>query len=164
MFGLAVLTVSTSGYQGERAEDVSGEKIKEMLPPPEFELVRYEVVDDDKDMIAQRMAEWADSPDVNLIVSTGGTGLGPRDVTPEACLSIIEREVPGLAETMRAATLKFTPMAMLSRSVAGARGKTLILTLPGSPKGVSETLEVVMPVIPHALELLRQPSMQEHPL
>ena len=163
MFGLAVLTVSTSGYDGQR-EDTSGDKIKELLPPPDYELVRYEVVSDDKDMIAQRMAEWADSPDVNLIVSTGGTGLGPRDVTPEACLSIIEREVPGMAETMRAETLKFTPMAMLSRSVAGIRGKTLIFTLPGSPKGVAETLEVVMPVLPHALELLSRESVQEHPV
>ncbi len=164
MFGLAVLTVSTSGYHGQRPEDASGDKIKEMLPPPDYELVRYEIVSDDKDMIAQRMADWADSPDVNLIISTGGTGLGPRDVTPEACLSIIDREVPGLAETMRAETLKFTPMAMLSRSVAGARGTTLIITLPGSPKGVAETLDVIKPVLPHALELLRRETIQEHPV
>ena len=108
MFGLAVLTVSTSGYYGQR-DDASGDRIKELLPPPDYELVRYEIVSDDKDMIAQRMAEWADAPDVNLIISTGGTGLGPRDVTPEACLSIIEREVPGLAETMRAPNPEIHP-------------------------------------------------------
>lgn len=163
MFGLAVLTVSTSGYQGQR-EDTSGEAIKEMLAAPDYEVVRYEIVSDEQDIIAQRMAQWADDPEVDLIVSTGGTGLGPRDVTPEACLSIIDREVPGLAETMRAETLKYTPMAMLSRSVAGIRGNTLIITLPGSPKAVRETLEVVKPVLPHALELLKRESVSEHPL
>ncbi len=163
MFGLAVLTVSTSGYHGQR-EDTSGQAIKEMLTAPDYEVVRYEIVSDEQETIAQRMALWADDPQVDLIVSTGGTGLGPRDVTPEACLSIIDREVPGLAETMRAETLKFTPMAMLSRSVAGIRGKTLIITLPGSPKGVRETLEVVKPVLPHALELLKRESVSEHPL
>ena len=163
MFGLAVLTVSTSGYQGQR-EDTSGQEIKDILTAPDYEVVRYEIVSDEQDTIAQRMAQWADDPQVDLIVSTGGTGLGPRDVTPEACLSIIDREVPGLAETMRAEILKFTPMAMLSRSVAGIRGKTLIITLPGSPKGVRETLEVVKPVLPHALELLKRESVSEHPL
>jgi molybdenum cofactor synthesis domain-containing protein len=163
MFGLAVLTVSTSGYQGQR-EDTSGQAIKDILTAPDYEVVRYEIVSDEQETIAQRMAQWADDPQVDLIVSTGGTGLGPRDVTPEACLSIIDREVPGLAETMRAETLKFTPMAMLSRSVAGIRGKTLIITLPGSPKGVRETLEVVKPVLPHALELLKRESVSEHPL
>jgi molybdenum cofactor synthesis domain-containing protein len=154
MYGLAILTVSTSGYYGQR-EDTSGDKIREVLPPPDYAVVRYEIVSDEKDMIAQRMAEWADAPEVNLIVSTGGTGLGPRDVTPEACLSIIDREVPGLAETMRAETLKFTPMAMLSRSVAGARSGCLIVNLPGSPTGVRECLGVAMPAIPHALEMLK---------
>ncbi len=163
MFGLAVLTVSTSGYHGQR-EDTSGQAIKDLLTAPDYEVVRYEIVSDEQETIAQRMAQWADDPEVDLIVSTGGTGLGPRDVTPEACLSIIDREVPGLAETMRAETLKYTPMAMLSRSVAGIRGSTLIITLPGSPKGVRETLEVVMPVLPHALELLKRESVSEHPV
>ena len=163
MFGLAVLTVSTSGFYGQR-EDTSGEAIKEVLAPPEYNTVRYEVVSDEQETIAQRMVEWADDPEVDLIVSTGGTGLGRRDVTPEACLSIIDREVPGLAEAMRAETLKFTPMAMLSRSVAGIRGHTLIITLPGSPKGVRETLDVVKSVLPHALELLKQESVHEHPV
>ncbi len=162
MFRLAVLTISTSGSQGGR-EDTSGQAIQELLAPPDYQAVKYEVIPDDKDVIAGRMAEWADSGEVDLIVSTGGTGLGRHDITPEACLSIIDKEVPGLAETMRAETLRFTPMAMLSRSVAGIRGHTLIITLPGSTKGVQECLEVVLPVLPHALELLQRESVNEHP-
>jgi molybdenum cofactor synthesis domain-containing protein len=162
MFGLAILTVSSSGYLGQRA-DTGSEAIQEVLAPPEYGVVRYEIVSDEKEMIAQRMALWADAPDVDLVVSTGGTGLGHRDVTPEACRSILDKEVPGLAEAMRAETLKFTPMAMISRSVAGIRGSTLIITLPGSPRGVKETLAVVKPVLPHAIELLKQDSVNEHP-
>ena len=162
MFRLAVLTVSTSGSQGQR-EDTSGQAIQEVLGPAEYEVARYEVVPDDREMIANRLADWADASDVDLIVTTGGTGLGPRDVTPEACLSVIDKEVPGLAETMRAKTLQFTPMAMLSRSVAGIRGNTLIITLPGSPRGVRECLDVVTPVLAHALELLRSETVSEHP-
>ena len=162
MFRLAVLTISTSGSQGQR-EDTSGLAIQDLLAPPGYQTIKYEVVPDDKDMIAGRMSEWSDSGDVDLIVTTGGTGLGRHDITPEACLSIIDKEVPGLAETMRAETLRFTPMAMLSRSVAGIRGHTLIITLPGSPKGVKECLEVVLPVLPHALELLQRESVSDHP-
>ena len=162
MFGLAILTVSTSGYHGQR-EDTSGQAIKDALEPQGYQVVRYEVVSDDQNMIADRLSQWADAADVDLIVTTGGTGLGPRDVTPEACLSIIDKEVPGLAEAMRASTLQFTPMAMLSRSVAGIRGKTLIITLPGSTKGVKECLDVVNPVLPHALELLSKETVSEHP-
>ena len=162
MYRLAILTVSTSGYLGQR-EDTGSLAIQEVLSPPDYQVVRYEVVSDERDVIAQRLSQWADSPDVDLVVSTGGTGLGPRDVTPEACLSILDKEVPGLAEAMRAQTLKFTPMAMLSRSVAGIRGNTLIITLPGSPRGVKETLEVVKPVLPHAIELLKKESVSEHP-
>ena len=162
MYRLAILTVSTSGSQGQR-EDTGSAAIKEVLTAPEYDVVRYEIVSDEKEIIAERMAEWADSPDVDLVVSTGGTGLGPRDVTPEACLSILDKEVPGLAEAMRAETLKFTPMAMISRSVAGIRSGTLIITLPGSPRGVKETLEVVKPVLPHAIELLQKESVNEHP-
>ena len=162
MFGLAVLTVSTSGSQGSR-DDSSGRAIKEMIEGDDFKAVRYEIVTDDKDTISNKMAEWADAEDVDLIVSTGGTGLGRHDVTPEACLSILDKEVPGMAEAMRAKTLEFTPMAMISRSVAGIRGNTLIITLPGSPKGVRECLDVVMPVVPHALELLHRETVNEHP-
>ena len=110
------------------------------------------------------MIDWSADPTVDLIVITGGTGLGQQDVTPEACLSVIDKEVPGLAEAMRAKSLEITPMAMLSRSVCGVRDNTLIITLPGSPKGVSETLAVVQPVLPHALELLKQASVNEHPV
>ena len=163
MFRLAVLTVSTTGSQGRR-EDTSGQAIQEMLPPPDYEAVKYEVVADDKATIESRLAEWCDSGEVDLILTTGGTGMGRYDVTPEACLAVLDKEVPGLAESMRAQTLKFTPMAMLSRSVAGIRGYTLIITLPGSTKGVKECLDVVLPVLPHALELLQKESVSEHPL
>ena len=157
MYSLGVLTVSTLGYQGQR-EDTSGAAIKEVLAPPDYDCLRYEVVSDEVDMITDRLVRWADEDHVDLIVTTGGTGVAPRDVTPEACLSVIEKEVPGLAEAIRYRTVEKTPMAMLSRSVAGIRGRTLIVTLPGSPRGVRECLEVIQPVLPHALELLRGES------
>ena len=162
MFRLAVLTVSTTGSQGQR-EDTSGEAIKEVLAPPDYQLVKYEIVKDDRALIEARLRDWSDSGEVDLIVTTGGTGMGRYDVTPEACLSILDKEVPGLAEAMRAQTIRFTPMAMLSRSVAGIRGHTLIITLPGSPKGVRECLDVVNSVLPHALELLKSETVSEHP-
>ena len=162
MYRLAILTISSSGARGER-EDTGGQAIRDKLPPPDYEEVRYEVVADDADTITARFREWADSGEVDLIVSTGGTGMGQRDVTPEAALRAIDREVPGMAETMRAQTLRFTPMAMLSRSVVGIRGHTLIITLPGSPRGVGECLDVILPVLPHAIELLQRESVQEHP-
>ncbi len=163
MFGLAVLTVSTSGSLGNR-DDSSGQAIKELLEGEEFQVVRYEIVADEKDTISLKLIEWADAADVDLIISTGGTGLGRYDVTPEACLAVLDKEVPGMAEAMRAKTLEFTPMAMISRSVAGIRNNTLIITLPGSTKAVRECLDVVMPVIPHSLELLHRESVNEHPV
>ena len=162
MYGLAILTVSTSGAQGER-EDTGSEAIKEVLAPPEYEVVRYEIVSDEKAVIAERMAQWADAPDVDLVVSTGGTGLGHKDGPPEAFRAFRDKEVPGLDEAMRGETLKFTLMARLGRPVTGIRGNTLIITLPGSPKGVKETLAVVKPVLPHAIELLKKESVSEHP-
>ena len=163
MFGLAVLTISTSGSQGTR-DDNSGQAIKEMLEGDDFKLVRYEIVADNKDTISTKLAQWADADDVDLIVSTGGTGLGRYDVTPEACLAILDKEVPGMAEAMRAKTPAFTPMAMISRSVTTIRGYPLIITLPGSTKGVRECLDVVIPVIPHAPELIHRETLSEHPL
>ena len=162
MYRLAILTISSSGARGER-EDTGGQAIRDKLPSPDYEEVRYEIVADHADTITARLAEWADSGEVDLIVSTGGTGMGRRDVTPEAALRTMDREVPGMAETMRAQTLKFTPMAMLSRSVVGIRGHTLIITLPGSPRGVGECLDVILPVLPHAIELLQREAVQEHP-
>ena len=162
MFKLGVLTVSTLGYQGQR-EDASGKAIQEVLAPPDYDCQRYEVVADEQEMIAGRLLKWADEDGLDLIVTTGGTGVAPRDVTPEACLSVIEKEVPGLAEAMRARTMEKTHTAMLSRSVAGIRGQTLIVTLPGSPRGVRECLEVIQPVLPHAIELLRGEA-RGHPI
>ena len=162
MFRLAILTISTSGARGER-EDMGGQAIREKLPPPDYQEVRYEVVSDDENVITRRISEWADSGEVDLVVTTGGTGMGRRDVTPEAARRAMDREVPGMAEAMRAQTLQFTPMAMLSRSVVGIRKHTLIITLPGSPRGVGECLDVVLPVLPHSIELLQRESVQEHP-
>ncbi len=161
MFNLGILTVSTSGYHGKR-EDTSGEAIRELLAPPLYQVQRYEIVPDDDEVIQDRFKRWADDDGLDLVISTGGTGLSPRDVTPEACLAVIQREVPGLAEAIRAQTLEKTPMAMLSRSVAGIRGDTLIVTLPGSPKAVRECLEVIIPVLPHALEILKDRA-EGHP-
>ena len=162
MFGLGVLTISTSGAQGNR-EDTSGAAIREMLTADGFEVVRAAIVPDDFGIIAARLTEWADADGVDLIVTTGGTGLGRQDVTPEACRSILDREAPGLAEAMRAKSLEITPMAMLSRSVAGSRGKALIITLPGSAKAARECLAVVQPVLHHAIELLQRETVSEHP-
>ena len=162
MYQFAILTISSSGARGERI-DAGGPAIRDKLPPPDYAETHYEIVDDAADQIARRVSELADAGNVDLIVTTGGTGMGPRDVTPEAVLSVIDRQVPGIAEAMRMQTMQFTQMAMLSRSVTGIRGRTLIITLPGSPRGVGECLDVVLPVLPHALELLRRESLQEHP-
>ncbi len=161
MFTLGILTISTSGHEGKR-EDASGAAIRRTLAPPVYKEERYEMIPDVREAIEDRFRTWADEDRLDLIVSTGGTGLSPTDVTPEACLAVIDREVPGMAETMRAQTLSKTPMAMISRSVVGARGHTLIVTLPGSPKAVVECLEVILPVLPHALEILKDRA-EGHP-
>ncbi|MFC2017896.1 molybdenum cofactor biosynthesis protein B [Chloroflexota bacterium] len=149
-----ILTVSDKGARGERRDDGS-KRIRQCLCSLNIEWVSYEIVPDEKDIIMAKLRDWSDEVALDLLVTTGGTGLSPRDVTPEATMAVIERVVPGFAEVMRAEGLKKTPMAVLSRAVAGIRGRTLIINLPGSPKAVEECLEAISPALPHAMETLR---------
>ena len=162
-FSAAVLIVSDKAAAGQR-EDTSGSVIRELLTSIGIEVARYEIVADEQDVVAARLREWADGGAVRLIVTTGGTGLGPRDVTPEATEAVLEYEVPGITEALRAEGLRHTPMSMISRAMAGVRNRVLIINLPGSPKGVRENLAVVLPVLQHALELLAgEPSEHDPP-
>ena len=154
MLNLGILTISDKGWQGER-RDESGMVVRDHLSQLGSQLVRYEVVPDEVDVIAKKLAEWADEGSMDIILTTGGTGLSPRDVTPEATLSVIDKAVPGLAEAMRAETFHITPLAILSRAAAGVRGKCLIVNLPGSPKAVRECLDVILPAIPHAVQIIK---------
>ena len=149
----AVLTVSDRGARGERADE-SGPVLAELLREAGATVVAREVVSDESGPLAARLRELADREDVNLLVTTGGTGLSPRDNTPEATRAVVEREVPGLSEAMRAETLKQTPTAMLSRGLCGVRSGALVVNLPGSPKGVRECFAVVRPVLAHAVATL----------
>jgi molybdenum cofactor synthesis domain-containing protein len=151
---VAILTVSDSCAQGTRV-DASGPAIREILAAGGYEIADERIVPDDRDAIARELTRLADEVRCDLVFTTGGTGLGPRDVTPEATLSVCDRLVPGLSELMRAAGLKKTRNAVLSRGVAGLRGGTLIVNLPGSPKAVREGLEVILEILPHAIEMMR---------
>ena len=154
MFNAAVLTVSDKGSRGQR-QDISGGVVREMVEGIQGRVVKYEIVPDELEIISAKLIEWADAGDVDVILTNGGTGLAARDVTPEATLSVVDRSVPGIAEAMRAKSLEKTPMAMLSRAAAGQRGRCLIINLPGSPKAVRECLEVILPAIPHAVEIIK---------
>jgi len=154
MLNLGILTVSDKGWRGQRYDE-SGKAIRDSLSLIDSRVVKYEVIPDETDVIAGKLAEWADEGSMDVILTTGGTGLAQRDVTPEATLSIVDKVVPGLAEAMRAQTFTTTPFAILSRAVAGVRKKCLIINLPGSPKGVQECLKVILPVIPHAVEIIK---------
>lgn len=151
---VAVITISDRSSRGER-EDKSGLVIIELLKSINAEIIEYIIIPDERDIISSNLKRLADVTKVDLIVTTGGTGLTQRDVTPEATLDVIDKRIPGLEEAMRAESIKITPHGMLSRAVAGLRNKTLIINLPGSPKAVRENLSVVLPAIPHAIELVR---------
>jgi molybdopterin adenylyltransferase len=154
MFKAGILTVSDKGSRGQR-QDISGGVIREMLAGIEGMVVKYEIVPDERDIISNKLIEWADAGEVDVILTDGGTGLSARDVTPEATLAVIDRAVPGIPEAMRLKSLEKTPTAMLSRAAAGQRGKCLIINLPGSAKAVRECLEIIMPAIPHAVDIIK---------
>jgi molybdopterin adenylyltransferase len=150
---IALLTISDRSSRGERP-DTSGKALADQVLEMGWEVSQTAIIPDELDQIRTTLMRWADSHSADIILTTGGTGFSPRDVTPEATTAVIERPTPGLAEAMRASSLRFTPHAMLSRAVTGIRGQTLIINLPGSPTGAVENLQVLLPVLPHAVELL----------
>lgn len=152
-FSVGIITISDKGSRGERV-DASGPAIEEMISRIGGRVEKYVIVPDEKQDIKEAMLEMSDKLSLNLILTTGGTGFSSRDVTPEATLEVIERHVPGIPEAMRAKSLEVTPKAMLSRAQAGLRKQTLIINLPGSPKGVRENLEVIIPALKHGIEIL----------
>jgi molybdenum cofactor synthesis domain-containing protein len=151
---IAILTVSDRSARGERA-DQSGPALARAAYEHDWQVVQQEILPDEFALLRDWLTQWSDSGKVDIILTTGGTGFSPRDITPEATLAVIQRPAPGLAEAMRAASLQITPHAMLSRAVAGIRNKTLIINLPGSPKAAVENLTVISPVLPHAVQLLQ---------
>ena len=151
---VGILTISDAGSRGERV-DTSGAAVRELVEGIGAEVACYAVVPDERDQIASTLRDWCDGGVVDLVLTTGGTGLAARDVTPEATLDVADRLAPGIAEAMRAAGMRVTPMSMLSRAVAVVRGSTLIVNLPGSEKGARESLAAIVDVLPHAVQLLR---------
>ena len=157
---VGILTISDRSFRGER-EDSSGPVLTNVVQAEGWSVDKKALLPDEDSTIRDTLISWADSAELDMILTTGGTGFSPRDVTPEATRAVIEREAPGLAEAMRAASLKVTPHAMLSRIVTGLRKKTLIINLPGSPKGAAENLQVVISVLPHAIQLLTEDPSSE---
>lgn len=157
---IGIITVSDRSARGERP-DASGPALEEVVVGQGWSVVRREILPDNRRALENLLAVWADSGTLDLILTTGGTGFSPRDVTPEATLAVVERAAPGLAEAMRTASLLVTPHAMLSRAAAGIRSRTLIVNLPGSPRGAVENLQVILSVLPHAVQLLREDPQAE---
>ena len=157
---VGILTVSDRSARGERP-DASGPALVAAVTAQGWEVGLKAIVPDDLPALRNLLASWCDSGELDIILTTGGTGFSPRDITPEATQAVIERPAPGLAEAMRAASLQFTSHAMLSRAIAGIRRRTLIINLPGSPKGAVENLQVVLPALPHAVQLLQESSQAE---
>ena len=155
-----ILTISDRSSRGERA-DTSGPSLALLIQAEGWSVAKQSILPDDESAIREILVDWADSAELDVILTTGGTGFSPRDVTPEATRAVIERDAPGLSEAMRAASLKITPHAMLSRIVTGMRKKTLIVNLPGSPKGAVENLQVILPVLSHAVQLLQDDPTSE---
>jgi molybdenum cofactor synthesis domain-containing protein len=160
MIRFGILTLSDRSARGERP-DTSGLELARLIRAQGWSVDKQQILPDDESAIRDTLLNWADNGELDVILTTGGTGFSPRDVTPEATRAVIEREAPGLAEAMRAASLAITPHAMLSRIVTGIRKRTLIINLPGSPKGAVENLEVIIPVLPHAVQLLRDDPASE---
>jgi len=157
---IGILTVSDRSARGERP-DLSGPAIEELIIASGWSVNRREIIPDELPLLKEALATWADSGDLDIILTNGGTGFSPRDITPEATIAVVDREAPGLAEAMRAASLSITPHAMMSRARAGIRDRTLIINLPGSPRGAVENLNVILPVLEHAVALLSDDPVAE---
>lgn len=154
MFNAGIITVSDKGSQGKR-QDLSGPAIAEMLAEAGIETKHTLIIPDEVEQIQKTIIQFADVEKLDVILTTGGTGVSPRDLTPDATLKVIDKEVPGMAEAMRLASMKITPHAMISRAIAGIRGRCLIVNLPGSPKGAKENLAAVLPALQHAIEKIK---------
>jgi len=156
----AILTISDRSWAGER-DDLSGPALESLIQNTGWKVCIKDILPDDMELIKAKLIEWCDSGQLDVIVTSGGTGFSPRDITPEATLAIIERNAPGLSEAMRSASLKITPHGMLSRGISGIRGNSLIVNLPGSPKAAVENLQTIIEVLPHAVQLLQNDPLAE---
>lgn len=160
MIRAAILTISDRSFRGERP-DASGPALAEYCVSQSWEIISSRIVPDEKELIISALQEWVSCNSIDIILTTGGTGFAPRDITPEATLEVVEKLAPGLAEAMRLSSLQKTPHAMLTRGICGIAGRTLIINLPGSPRAAVENLQVITNVLPHAIELLKESPSSE---